>query len=651
MNLNWNENVVVFDIETDGLIDEATKVHCVSVGRVTKSGKIKVMSITDYDEMIDFFSDESLTLVGHNIIRYDNVVIKKLLGVKIPIDRVIDTLPLSWVLNTKNLEHGLEYWGDFYGVPKPAISDWKNLSVEQYCTRCEEDVKINVHLWEDLKEYLYTLYNRDEGAIKRFISYSNFKSDCVRVQEEVGVRFDLEACEAAMEKLNGEIKPKIDTLSSLMPKVEVYSKKTVPKVRTKADGTFSSNWLKWLEFKAQYGVPDEYDNETHVEYVSGYKDASAGSSQQLKDWLFSLDWKPETFKPTVRKGGIQAEVPQIYTEDKRVCPSIEKLYSKVPELALLDSLGRLKHRLSLLKGFIEEARQDESGNLRLYGSISGYTNTMRLTHKKPLVNLPKVTLPYGEEIRGCLIPDDGMVFNGADLSGIESVTRNHYLMPYDPEYVKELDNPLYDPHIDIGVLAGFFSKEDGDLYINIDKGIIKDPTPEQKAIVKSMKPLRSKSKTTNFSATYGVGAKKLSKTADITEAEARKLLDIYWQRNWAIRAFANDCKTKQVNGQMWIQNPVSGFFYSLRSEKDRFSTVNSSTAVFVFDVWIKHLRAHGFVIQYQCHDEVLFSIPEGTEDENRGLMSEIMKSVNEELKMNVTVSMSPAYGHSYAAVH
>lgn len=38
---------------------------------------------------------------------------------------------------------------------------------------------------------------------------------------------------------------------------------------------------------------------------------------------------------------------------------------------------------------------------RLYQNIWGFTNTMRLTHKT--LNLPKVSVPYGKEIRGCLI--------------------------------------------------------------------------------------------------------------------------------------------------------------------------------------------------------------------------------------------------------
>lgn len=518
--------------------------------------------------------------------------------------------------------------------------------------RCEEDVKINYQLWLKELAYLRKLYNSDED-ICRFIEYSNFKSLCVREQEEVGVRFDIDNCIKVMKELEKEIQPKIAKLEALMPKVEIVSKKKKPKDIYKKDGSMTKKWQDWLQFRVDFGIPEEYQEE-EIEYVSGYSDPNAGSSSQLKDWLFSLGWEPETFVTSApsKVTGETKEVPQIYKEDKTLCDSIVALYDVMPDLVELDNLGRLKHRLSLLKGFMEEAKEVEEGHLRLYGTISGYTNTMRLIHKKPLVNLPKVTLPYSEGIRACLITDsDKKLLCGADLSGIESVTRNHYLNPYDPEYVKELDNPMYDPHIDIGILAGFFSKEEGDLYINIDKGVITEPTDEQKAVFKRIKPLRGKAKNTNFGATYGIGKAKLSKMAKITMNEAKKLLEIYWQRNWAIKSFAQDCEVKSVGDQMWIKNPVSKFWYSLRSDKDRFSTVNQSTAVFVFDTWLRQIRSYGVKVQYQCHDELLFSLSSKKENVARSMLNESIKAVNEQLALSVTVSMSPAFGVNYAETH
>ena len=67
-------------------------------------------------------------------------------------------------------------------------------------------------------------------------------------------------------------------------------------------------------------------------------------------------------------------------------------------------------------------------------------------------------------------------------------------------------------------------------------------------------------------------------------------------------------------GKKWIFNPVSQFWYSLRAEKDRFSTLNQSTGVYCFDQWIKRVRKKGIIINLQMHDEILFSIKKRSKD-------------------------------------
>jgi len=54
--------------------------------------------------------------------------------------------------------YGLDSFGKDYGIPKPKVDDWENLTIEEYVFRCEEDVKINWRLWEDLRRKLMELY-------------------------------------------------------------------------------------------------------------------------------------------------------------------------------------------------------------------------------------------------------------------------------------------------------------------------------------------------------------------------------------------------------------------------------------------------------------------------------------------------------------
>ena len=85
---------MIFDIETDGLRDEATKIWCLSYK--TPDG-VKVTS--DYGEMRRLLTSAK-ALIGHSIITFDVPVAERLLDIKIEA-QLIDTLALSWYLNHK----------------------------------------------------------------------------------------------------------------------------------------------------------------------------------------------------------------------------------------------------------------------------------------------------------------------------------------------------------------------------------------------------------------------------------------------------------------------------------------------------------------------------------------------------------------------
>ena len=135
----------IFDIETDGLRDKFTKIHCVSYSNL----RGLVSSLTHFDDIMQFFSGltEEDILVCHNLIRFDIPVLEKYLGIEIKA-RLYDTLAFSWYLYPKLDKHGLEKWGEYLGIKKPEIKDWKHLTLEDYVHRCEEDVKINLLLFK-----------------------------------------------------------------------------------------------------------------------------------------------------------------------------------------------------------------------------------------------------------------------------------------------------------------------------------------------------------------------------------------------------------------------------------------------------------------------------------------------------------------------
>jgi DNA polymerase III alpha subunit (gram-positive type) len=147
---------IVVDSETDGLQDVCTKIHVLGW---TDDG-LNYHTTHDYFEMKQVLSGDhnDRRLVCHNAIRFDLPVFNRILGCDLTYFDFVDTLPLSWTINYQRDRHGLEYYGEDFGIQKPKITDWEGLTNEEYAHRVTEDVKINWLLWCDLKRKLNVLY-------------------------------------------------------------------------------------------------------------------------------------------------------------------------------------------------------------------------------------------------------------------------------------------------------------------------------------------------------------------------------------------------------------------------------------------------------------------------------------------------------------
>ena len=144
----------IFDIEADNLLPGITKIHCVSYSEV--GGKL-LGTLYNQQEIEQFFSHDYL-YIGHHIIGYDFKALNKIYGIKRP-KHFLDTLAWSWYLFPDRAEHGLESWGEDFGVPKPKIDNWQDLTIEEYTHRCEEDVKINTKLYQLVKTKMKEIYS------------------------------------------------------------------------------------------------------------------------------------------------------------------------------------------------------------------------------------------------------------------------------------------------------------------------------------------------------------------------------------------------------------------------------------------------------------------------------------------------------------
>lgn len=614
--------MTIFDIETDGLMEEATKIHVVSYQQPDMSEPV---SIFKRDEMVDFFL-KATELVGHNIIRFDIPVVEKLLGISIKA-RLVDTLALSWYLHHSRPRHGLEGYGEDFGVPKPVIEDWSSLTPEEYAHRCSEDVKINYRLYQELTLKLNRLYS-DEVERNRFVDYLMFKMDCAREQEALGWRLDVEKAKMHLEELERQMEEKELLLADAMPTRKIYKERNVPKQMHKADGSMTLRGEAWVALLKEMKLPPTTQK---VNVLDREEKANPNSSVQVKDWLYSLGWEPRTFEFKRNKDtGEERSIPQVRSEGE-LCDSIKELSDRDPAVHVLDGLSVIQHRLGIFKSFIANERD---GYVK--AEIAGFTNTLRFRHSKPLVNLPSVDKPWGAEIRGCLIAPEGYTLCGSDMTSLEDTTKRHYMKPLDPNYVEEMSREGFDPHLDLAKHAGVISQEDIDRHNSGER---------------SLKALRKNYKVVNYSATYGVGATKLSRTTGMTVGESQKLLDAFWSRNWSVQKVAEDLYVRELFGSSWVQNPVSGFWYSLRSDKDRFSTLNQGTGVFCFDTWVAFCRAKGLKTIGQFHDEVIVLVKQGEENWTKAQMEAAINKANDRVKLNVPLGIDVQFGKTYADIH
>ncbi len=586
----------VFDIETDGLEDEVTKIHCLCFVVLDDSFNVIRRGVLTKYKDIKKLVLEAECLVGHNIVDYDIPVIVRFTKITEKIKaRIICTLALSFKLYpVASFEHGLDAWGGIVGIKKKEVTDWVGQELKVYVDRCKSDVEINIRMFKRCYNYLLDICSGDAKLVGKHLGYATFKMVCLTEQKDEGIKLDMPKVLKHRNTLEMLHAKQHGALSCKMPKV-LDKEFKAPSKPFKKDGTLSVVGQRWKDKMEQFGLPFETQ---HV-----YKQGNPGSPAQLKAWLYSYGWEPDLYKQN-KKNEEVAQVNKPFGAG--LTDSVKQLIKQYPELAYVGVLAKTTHRLGLIKGFQEH----EKDGFIAAGAF-GFTNTMRMQHKKPVCNLPRPTSWFGAEIRECLtVPSDEYEMIGSDLSGIEDATKRHYIYPYDPKYVEEMNVPDFDAHIDIGVLAGLMSKDEADFFKGVNKRLDagENVSEEDLQKLKPIKKKRADAKTCNFMLVYGGGIPLTAKTLKCDLEYATKLHTTYWNRNKAVKQIAADALVNEVHGQLWVYNPIAGMWYFLKNEKDIFSTLNQSSAVYVFDLWLKFCMAEfkklGVRVCLQYHDSL-----------------------------------------------
>lgn len=632
----------VFDVEADSLTP--TKIYCMAA-----SGGDEPHATTDPDKMRELLLGQDV-LVGHNIARWDIPNLERLLEIEIPEETlIVDTLAVSWYLYPdRKPNHKLESFGVDFGIPKPEINDWLELPIEEYIHRCVEDVKINTMLWKQQYETLLSVYG-SHSLVVDFLKYLAFKMRCARMQEESRWKLDIDTTQTSLQKLESLKKEKTYELGLVLPKIRNTRLVAYPKRAIKANGKLSVIGERWSKLVAERGLPP--DHVDPIEITTGYDDPNPSSPDQVKQWLFSLGWEPDVYK-TNDKGKEVPQVNKLKQDGGGLSDSVLRLIPDNPSVELLDSLGILGHRIGILHGFLSTVSSDGFVAAR----IQGLTNTLRFKHAE-CVNLPKIDALYGQDVRGALIAPDGHELCGSDMSSLEDRTKQHYMWKYDPDYVRDMMGDDFDPHLDIAVVAGLMTKVDSEFYKKFKSGTASHAEHTRYKILKS---IRGIAKNANYACVYGAGAAKISKTAGIPLNRAGELHTAYWKRNWSVKAVGNACKTKQILQRLspvetkktsWLYNPVSKFWYSLRNEKDKFSTLNQGTGVFCFDTYVGYILYQRPQITGQFHDEIILTVKQGFRENVVQILRQAIDWTNEKLQLNRTLDVGIDFGSTYAEIH
>ena len=108
---------------------------------------------------------------------------------------------------------------------------------------------------------------------------------------------------------------------------------------------------------------------------------------------------------------------------------------------------------------------------------------------------------------------------------------------------------------------------------------------------------------------------------------------------------------KNVNGNLWLLNPVSKLWYSLRKEKDIFSTLNQGTGTYCFDTWLAFILKRRPQLTAQFHDEVILECKESEKEGIEEILHTSLEEVNKLLKLNRDLACDVQFGKNYSQIH
>ena len=397
------KSAYVFDIETDGLYDEASKIHCIVFYDLI-GDRTYAFGPSTIDAGLKCLADADL-LIGHNIIFYDIPVIEKLWPGTFnrKPQQIVDTLlctRLIWPkeklydLDTDQYQQvpprlrgsaSLKAWGHRLSDKK---IDFKNFSEysEEMLDYCKQDVSVTTKLFNHIQ-------NQNIPITSYQLEHT--LAHCIERQIRSGFPFDTDKCLDLVDDLESEKETLEGKLKELFPPIETETWFT-PKVNNTKRG-----YVKGVPFR-----------KVHSE------EFNPGSRQQITDRLKTkYEWRPTE------------------TTDKGNAILNDEVLAKLPypEAEPLSRYMLLKKRLGQMKegnnAWLKLVDEDDvmHGDLITNGCITG-----RASHRNPnMAQVPAAYSPYGKECRQLFHAPNDWVLIGSDAKALELRCLAGYLALWD----------------------------------------------------------------------------------------------------------------------------------------------------------------------------------------------------------------------------
>jgi DNA polymerase-1 len=424
--------LLIYDTETNGLLDELTTIHCLHMGDPDTGQQWRYSSLPGADGTVEEglrrLQDEPV-IAAHNHWRFDLEAIRKVYPWFNPRGYQWDTLALATLVWPKDKlkdedhrrqkrnqlpdgffqkgyfgTHTLGAFGYRMGILKGEYDGgWDTLNVEMD-DYCAQDVAVTIRLWHEIVKKL---------ASPRSAYLENEVLRIIAQQERNGVGFD----RTEAEKLELELLARRAVLDAQLRRA------------------FAPWWARKGGAKGSSGVVKRSMRRK-------VKDADGGvvCYEYLMEGAQFTRVELRMFNPSSRADianrlmKVHGWVPTVFTDSGQPEISEETLDGMhFPEAKLLKEYLMVDKRI----GQLSAGKQNLIGRIGPDGRIHGRVNTNqavtgRMTHAYPnLAQVPRVGTPYGKEFRALFRASAGRVLVGCDAEGLELRCLAHFMARYD----------------------------------------------------------------------------------------------------------------------------------------------------------------------------------------------------------------------------